>query len=349
MRALDPIGDNGEDTGQSLAGIPMAQRILEPGQIETLAERDIPRIILAARDRLFAERADRLRTLAAASPIGGYLQLLAVLVDAQHALLTAMTPGQLDELHAAASAQRQAASLEAGMPPLHAGSLVRDGQWRSLLRALCERCAAHGKFPAEVDAILRQLAAAPDEWLEAQADALLDVPGAPDVDAATAPFVMAALQVYWTALSLGFRTSDLAPMQDAPGLCPLCGTPPVASIVHAKAPYASYRYLSCALCACQWHFVRVQCSRCGTAGKDIAYQSLADAEATDNAAAKEAAVRAETCEHCHGYRKILYMEKDPNAEPVADDLGTLALDLLLSEQGYERASQNPLLWQAAED
>jgi FdhE protein len=31
---------------------------------------------------------------------------------------------------------------------------------------------------------------------------------------------------------------------------------------------------------------------------------------------------------------------------VADDLGTLALDLLLGEEGYARASQNPLLWQS---
>lgn len=324
----------------------MAQRILEPGQIETLAQRDIPRIILGERDRVFASRAERLRALAEASPIGGYLQLLAALVDAQHALLAQMSPAQLDSVQAAAFAQRQAAAADAGMPPLHAGSLVRDASWRALLRGLCERCVSHEAFPAEAEAILQRLAAAPDAWLDAQADALLEVPGAPEVDTAAAPFVMAALQLYWTALSLGFKPGDIAPMADAPGLCPLCGTQPVASVVHAKAPYANYRYLSCALCACQWHFVRVQCSRCGAAGKDIAYQSLAPADAGGDTA-KEAAVRAETCEHCHGYLKILYLEKDPKVEPIADDLGTLALDLLLGEQSYERTSQNPLLRQGA--
>ncbi|PSD25545.1 formate dehydrogenase accessory protein FdhE, partial [Stenotrophomonas maltophilia] len=40
---------------------------------------------------------------------------------------------------------------------------------------------------------------------------------------------------------------------------------------------------------------------------------------------------------------------DPSLEPVADDLGTLALDLLLAEEGYARASQNPLLWQSDGD
>jgi len=32
---------------------------------------------------------------------------------------------------------------------------------------------------------------------------------------------------------------------------------------------------------------------------------------------------------------------------VADDLASLALDLLMSEAGYHRGSGNPLLWQPA--
>jgi FdhE protein len=55
-------------------------------------------------------------------------------------------------------------------------------------------------------------------------------------------------------------------------------------------------------------------------------------------------VRAETCEQCRGYRKIMYQEHDTGVDPVADDLASLALDLLLGEQGYHRASGNPLLW-----
>jgi FdhE protein len=33
---------------------------------------------------------------------------------------------------------------------------------------------------------------------------------------------------------------------------------------------------------------------------------------------------------------------------VADDLGSLALDLLMTEEGYRRACGNPLLWQPTE-
>ena len=65
----------------------MAQRILEPGQIETLAQASIPRIRLPAREFVFTRRAARLRRLAAGSALGDYLQFLAVLVDAQHAAL----------------------------------------------------------------------------------------------------------------------------------------------------------------------------------------------------------------------------------------------------------------------
>src|SRR5438445_143487 len=164
---------------------------------------------------------------------------------------------------------------------------------------------------------------------------------------ALAPFLMAALQVHWVALSSRFVADAVQPL-DVPGLCPLCGSLPVASIVYAKTPYQGYRYLHCALCACEWHMVRVQCSQCGAVGKDIAYHSLASASAADAAAPDSAAVRAETCEQCHSYRKIFYQEKDPAVDAVADDLASLALDLLLGERGYARASGNPFLWQAAE-
>ena len=76
----------------------MAQRILEPGEIETLASRDVPRIILPDVTSLFAERATRLRSLAAHSAIGGYLQLLAALADAQQAVLDELTPQQCEAL-----------------------------------------------------------------------------------------------------------------------------------------------------------------------------------------------------------------------------------------------------------
>ncbi len=325
----------------------MAQRILERGEIELLAQRDIPRILLNPAGPDFAARAARLRTLAQDSPMAGYLALIATLCDAQQVVFDQVDDASRARLreHAQAAA---VAARGTGMPPLNASGWSRDPQWRDLLKALCEQCDAQPEVPEGVHAMLQRLREAPTEWLEAQADALLEVTGAPAVDAASAPFVMAALQVHWALLAQAFEAAKLTPMPDVPGLCPVCGTSPVASLVYAQPPQAGYRYLACGLCGCQWHHVRVLCSRCGAGGKDIAYQA-ATPEAADAAVAREEAVRAETCEQCHGYRKILYQEKDAAVEPLADDLATLPLDLLLGELGYARASQNPFLWQPAGD
>jgi FdhE protein len=54
----------------------MAQRILEPGQIEALAQASIPRIRLPARAFGFARRTARLRRLAGGSALGEYLRFL---------------------------------------------------------------------------------------------------------------------------------------------------------------------------------------------------------------------------------------------------------------------------------
>jgi FdhE protein len=69
-----------------------------------------------------------------------------------------------------------------------------------------------------------------------------------------------------------------------------------------------------------------------TAG--IAYEELESGPDT---------VKAETCESCHGYLKILHQHKNPQLEAVADNVATLGLDLLLRENGYRRGAVNPFL------
>ncbi|MNV01924.1 formate dehydrogenase accessory protein FdhE [compost metagenome] len=85
--------------------------------------------------------------------------------------------------------------------------------------------------------------------------------------------------------------------------------------------------------------VRVKCSHCEDVEK-VAYQAIEG---------RSPAIKAETCDHCHTYRKIFYQDKDLYVEPVADDLASLMLDVLVGEAGYSRSSGNPLLWHGAED
>jgi FdhE protein len=117
------------------------------------------------------------------------------------------------------------------------------------------------------------------------------------------------------------------------GACPACGGPPVSSIVVGWRGAHGARFCVCSLCGTLWNYPRVRCTLCG-ATKGIAYQEIAGGPAT---------VKAETCESCRGYVKIIHKHKDAILDPVADDVATLALDLLLRESGYRRGAVNPFL------
>jgi FdhE protein len=303
------------------------QRILEPGQIEALAQRAMLRIRVPDRAQLFAVRAARLRSLAAGHrTLGDYLGLMATLADAQHEALTHWEA-------AGPKASQIATARTHGMPVVPATAWPRDARWRDVLARLCDVVAASAGVPAgarKTCLSVRQWSAAQGE---VQADRLLGAANE-GVEAAAAPFVMAALQVAWVGLASRLKADDVAEIE-APGICPVCGTLPVASIVRTDSQAYGYRYLHCALCATEFHRVRVTCTHCGST-KGISYEAIEGGSE---------AIRAECCNQCHGYRKIVYQEKDPAVEPVADDLASLALDLLLAEAGFHRVSGNPLLWQ----
>ena len=306
------------------------QRILEPGQIEAFAQRTIPRIRLPDRGVLFARRAQRLRQLsesgAIGRSIGDYLRLMAALADAQQAALASfhVPPPEASQL-TQARAHR--------MPLIPAAAGPRDVEWIRLLARVCESVAALPGFPLGVRDLCNRIGQSPPAQLEVQAEALLAV-RLSEVDLASAPFLMAALQVYWVGLASRFSAKDVAEL-DVPGVCPMCGTLPVASVVRTDSSSQGYRYLHCALCGTEWHMVRVKCSHC-QANKAITYHSIEGGPE---------AIRAESCDDCRTYLKILYQEHDPAVDPVADDLASVALDLLLSEAGYHRRTGNPLLWQ----
>jgi len=309
------------------------QRILPRGEIEALDHNVIPRVSLPDRASVFATRAARLRQLAADSPVADYLLLMAQLVDAQQrALKDCAAPG--------ASEDRLTLAQAHGMPPLQAVGWPRDPMWRGILAQLVDDVARGQNVPAEAVEVCRALRRAVDEdpeSLEDLAEALLAEQDQ-GVDGAVAPFVMAALQVYWTDLASRFDDKQL-PVVSPFGVCPVCASLPVASVVRVGGQYEGYRYLCCSLCATQWHMVRVKCSHCEDV-ESVAYQAIDG---------RSPAIKAETCDHCHTYRKIFYQDKDLYVEPVADDLASLMLDVLVGEAGYSRASGNPLLWHGNEE
>jgi FdhE protein len=317
------------------------QRTLDPAQIEAFAQRSIPRIRLPDPANLFSRRATRLRALAEDHAVGDYLRLMAIVSDAQQAAVAALFAKPPGSAGGAASSDSQISRARThGMPLLQAAGWPRDPRWRAVLADICDVVNARADVPDGVRAVCARIRAWPSAHLEEQADLLLAA-RAEGIHAEAAPFIMAALQVYWVFMVASLPMNllkdlgadrDQVPHADVAGVCPTCGTLPVASIVRANE---GYRYLHCALCATEWHLVRIKCSHCLTT-EGIRYQLVEGGSE---------AIRAESCTHCHTYRKIFYQEKDAMVEAVADDLGSLALDLLMAEEGFRRACGNPLLWQ----
>jgi FdhE protein len=299
---------------------------MDPEKIEALASRSVPRLRLPDRTRLFADRAERLRSLARGHALEGYLRFLAVVADTQQRALERLEVTLPD-------ADQRSAARTHRMPVVPALGWPRPAQWHAMLRGLCAAVAEAPGFPPAVSDACARLADRAAVAVDAEADRLLAAATQVE-DPAAAPLVMAALQVYWVALASRLAPDDVG-LAESGGVCPVCGSLPVASVVRTKAPYSGYRYLHCGLCATEWHRVRVECTQCN-ATHGVAYQSIAEGPA---------AIRAETCDSCRGYRKIFYQEHDAGVDPVADDLASVALDLLLTDAGFHRASANPLLWQ----
>ena len=283
-----------------------------------------PRVIVPDRSSLFSDRARRFAALADGHSLGDWLRFLGRLSLAQHGALQALRPLALPDAAALAQARSH------GMPPVPAQHWPRDPAWRGALTGILAALRSSG-LPDAAQQSCSRLAAASVEAQEALADRVLRTELYGD-DADLLPFVAAALQVYWTALAASLGTAQV-PALDVPGVCPCCGSLPVDSVVRTAAEANNLRYLHCSLCNTEWNLVRVKCAACDSTAK-IAYRHI-EGDTVQ-------AMRAETCDDCMSYLKILYQEKAPDGDPVADDLATLALDLLLDEAGYSRSGPNLL-------
>jgi FdhE protein len=265
---------------------------------------------------LFEGRAARLRTLAEGHAAEDWLLLLARVAAGQRAAVREVPV--------------QPARAPGDGPPLEAGRVPRDGAWRRMLGLIVDAARSPGA-PVETQDALRRLADSGVSHLEAIADGVLRGEVAAD-RLACAPFVAAALQAWFTALAARLDPGTVS-ARTADDACPICGSPPVAGIVQQAD---RRRYLSCALCSAEWNVPRLRCTTCGDEGA-IAYLH----------AEGDAGASAEACGGCRAYLKLFDEEKRPGADAAADDAATLALDLVLGEEGWRRTGTNLLLPSAA--
>ncbi|WP_235200349.1 formate dehydrogenase accessory protein FdhE [Pseudomonas monteilii] len=300
--------------------------ILEPGQIEASAV--MPPFLHLPPANLFDVRAARLDQLAEGNALGGYLRLVARLCRVQQQLVDNPPAG------VPVAEERQRLCISHGLPPLAADSLVREGPWLVWLQALLEHF--NGENSGPLGEALQVLRGSDENQRKGWGIALLA--GQYDaVPAAVVPFLGAALQAAWSSWLLALPTPELKPAGSL-AQCPACGSPAMAGVVRNRGKHNGLRYLACSLCACEWHVVRVKCVYCESS-KDLRYTSLED----DRHAPGKAPLRAECCPGCESYLKQNYLENDAAAEPLADDLASLALDMRLDEEGFHRLAPNLML------
>jgi FdhE protein len=221
----------------------------------------------------------------------------------------------------------QAGCREQGLPLLDCRTWPRDPAWRQGLKIILQQMKEASLPPAASETVARLMQAGEAE-LEEMADRIL-AGDLVDIAPQELPFVAAALQVYWVRIASSLSEDAFGRLEQG-GICPVCGSYPSAGIVSGAGADRGLRYLSCSLCASQWHMVRIKCSSCeSTLGID--YYTLEGSNG---------AVKAESCHGCNSYLKLLYVEKNSQMEAMADDLATLALDMLMDKEGKARGGPN---------
>jgi FdhE protein len=282
-----------------------------------------PFVRLPVPQTMFAERAARLRVLAADHALADALVFFAAVADVQHAMQGDLEPPAL------CSSKALAQALAHGMPPLNRYTWKPDRDFRHLAAQLASRltdCA----MPASAEVARGMAASADDAQLDRWAAELLGAEQPADAPG-PAVFMGAALQVHFARLASTLDADTLKPIGH--GACPCCGSPPVASAVVGWPGAHGTRFLFCALCGAAWNYIRIKCAACGNT-KGITYYGFEG---------ESDVVKAETCETCGAYLKVFQQHKVTETEPCADDLATLGLDLRLREAGWRRIGANLLL------
>ena len=293
----------------------------DPSAIQNIAK--APFVRLPDPAAIFAERAARFRKLAEASDLGPYLRFLAAVCDIQHGAQAGLAAPKLPDAEALERAERHA------MPPIDRAGLVPDAGLYRLLERVISAAGEIEAPPAAAEALARLRAAGAEARTAMVRNVLMDA--IPFDAIAEHALVAAALQVHFARLAAGLDPERLKPVAD--GVCPCCGGAPSASLVVGWPRADGSRYCACSLCGTCWNYVRAKCTLCGST-KDISFREVEGSGGT---------IKAEVCGACNGYVKVLYQQKSPGLDPIADDVASLGLDLLVRELGFRRGAVNPFL------
>jgi len=108
------------------------------------------------------------------------------------------------------------------------------------------------------------------------------------------------------------------------GYCPVCGREPKIGEIRDEE---GHRYLFCNQCGFEWNFMRIKCPFCGNQDQQkLAYFTIEDEEK----------YRVDVCNNCKRYIKTIDFRKTEQlANLDVEDIATLHLDILATDEGYE--------------
>jgi FdhE protein len=108
------------------------------------------------------------------------------------------------------------------------------------------------------------------------------------------------------------------------GYCPICGKEPKIGEIKGDE---EGRFLFCNQCGLEWNYSRIRCPFCGNEEQQtLAYFTVEGDER----------YRVDVCNVCKKYVKIVdFRDSGGKANLDVEDIATLHLDMLASEEGYE--------------
>ena len=285
---------------------------------------EAPAIVLPEPHSIFLARAERFDALALHHSLGEWLGFVGRLSRAQHKALEAagtdLTPPAAETLERARKHR---------MPPVSVAAFQRPLVWHDILRNIVGDLLENAPIGARetLDALLVTSAEELDKLAEKQLN------GEPErADMARLPYIAAAMQVVFTSIASQLDASAL-PLMEAHSTCPVCGSHPVVSVIRSEGPVAGLRYVHCTLCNTEWQVPHATCVSCG----DQERVTLHEVDGDDGIA------RAESCGACESYMKLIVQGRNVRVDPIADDLASVALDVLVDDAGFVRSGPNYLL------
>ena len=282
-----------------------------------------PFAVLPDPTTLFRRRAGRFATLAPGHELQPYLEFLALLSATQADIEATLASPRMP------TPDRLLTAYEHKMPPLSVTNVDLDEVADATLTGLVDHVLGQELTDAARAAAVAVRDASAEERRDMMRAVLLD--DVPETAIAEHVLAAAAVQVHFSRLAAKLDVDRLSRVAD--GACPACGGGVVSSAVVGREGSHGTRFCTCSICQTEWHVPRIRCLVCGTE-KGVAYHSIEGGPGT---------VMGETCVACSSYVKMLHQHKDMSLDPVADDVASLALDLTLAREGFQRASANPFL------